>query len=116
MGRTLFKLSHEKRVLESAKSARDILYGLDAMYHFANRGERIGGWAVTAFEPGHAVLEKTTPHHCMMEQGLLSAALAAVGCPSSVEQPRCFRTGSDACVFEITSTVTDERWSGGTTS
>src|SRR5690349_5630085 len=43
MGRALFKLSHEERVLEVAHSARDILYGLDDMYHFANRGRDIGG-------------------------------------------------------------------------
>lgn len=39
MGRTLFQLSHEARVKEVAHSARDILYGLDEMYHFANRGK-----------------------------------------------------------------------------
>lgn len=114
MGRTLFQLSHEARVKEVAHSARDILYGLDEMYHFANRGEHIGGWKVLRFEPGFAELEKTTPHHCIMEQGLLSAALAAVGAPGIVAQQQCFRQGADCCVYTISSSVTDERWTGKT--
>lgn len=110
MGRTLFDLSHKEAVLESARSARDIVYGIDGMYHHANRGEGIGGWHVLSFEPGHARLEKTTPHHCQMEQGILAGALAAVGCPSNVSQSECFRRGSDVCVFEVSSAFTDARW------
>ena len=30
------------------------------------------------FEPGKAELEKTTPHHCVMEEGIFSAALLAL--------------------------------------
>lgn len=112
MGRAVFKLSHEARVLEVAKSAHDILYGIDGMYHHANRGHGIGGWKVLKFEPGRAELEKTTPHHCAMEQGILAGALAAVGCPSNVEQISCFRQGADACVYLVTSSITDGRWSG----
>ena len=112
MGRTLFELSHKDRVLEVAKSARDILYGIDAMYHHANRGKGIGGWTVLSFGAGHAELEKTTPHHCIMEQGLLTAGLAAVGCPGIVTQETCFRKGADVCVYSISSSLTDERWSG----
>jgi hypothetical protein len=110
MGRTLFKMSHEQRVLRVANSARDVIHGINDMYHFANRGEHIGGWKVLLFEPGRAELEKTTPHHCVMEQGILSAALAAVGCPGLISQRECFRRGADACVYTITSAFTDERW------
>ena len=112
MGRRLFQLSHEKRVLEVAKSAHDIVHGIDAMYHHANRGKQIGGWKVLSFAPGQAELEKNTPHHCVMEQGILSAALAAVGCPGIVEQRQCFRQGADTCVYTISSSLTDARWSG----
>jgi hypothetical protein len=112
MGRELFKLSHETRVLEVAQSARDIVFGIDGMYHHANRGRDIGGWKVLCFEPGRAELEKTTPHHCAMEQGLISAGLAAVGCPCNVEQLRCVRRGAPACVFEITCAFVDGHWSG----
>jgi hypothetical protein len=112
MGRILFQLSHEARVLEVAKSARDIIYGLDGMYHFANRGEQIGGWKVLDFRPGYALLEKTTPHHCAMEEGILGGALAAVGAPSTVTQPECFRKGAEACLFEIKSNLTDTHWTG----
>jgi hypothetical protein len=112
MGRTLFDLSHKERVLQVASSAKDILYGIDDMYHHANRGTDIGGWKVTKFEPGHAELEKNTPHHCIMEQGILSAGLAAVQCPGIVSQSQCIRDGGDICVYNISSSFTDHRWSG----
>ena len=112
MGRALFKLSHEAQVRAHVHSARDLLHGIDAMYRHNNRGAGIGSWKVTRFEPGSAELEKTTPHHCAMEQGLLSAAFTAVGCPVTLSQSECFREGATACVYVISSTVTDERWSG----
>jgi hypothetical protein len=43
------------------------------MYHHANRGTGIGGWKVLRFDAGYAELEKMTPHHCVMEQGILSS-------------------------------------------
>jgi hypothetical protein len=112
MGRTLFNLSHEARVGKIATSARDIVYGIDDMYHHSNRGRMIGGWEVLKFEPGHALLEKTTPHHCVMEQGILSAALSSVGCPGIVSQNRCFREGADACHYMVSSSFIDEHWTG----
>ena len=112
MGRTLFKTAHEERARHGARSARDTLYGMDGMYHAANRGRDIGGWKVTLFEPGHAELEKTTIHHCVMEQGILTGALATVGCPVNVTQLRCFREGADCCVYSVTSSITDARWCG----
>jgi hypothetical protein len=112
MGRMLFDLSHKERVLQVAHSARDIVYGIDGMYRHANRGIGIGGWKVLRFEPGYAELEKTTPHHCVMEQGLLTGALTAVGCPGIVGQSACFRKGDDACIFTISSTFVDEKWLG----
>jgi hypothetical protein len=112
MGRTLFNLSHEARVGKVATCARDIVYGIDDMYHHSNRGRMIGGWEVVSFEPGNATLEKTTPHHCVMEQGILSAALSAVGCPGIVTQSKCFREGADACHYIISSSFIDERWTG----
>ena len=110
IGRRRFELSHQKRV--SYASARDVVYGIDEMYRHSNRGREIGGWAVLEFEPGHATLEKTTPHHCMMEQGILSAALSSAQCPSILTQSKCFRAGADSCVYVISSSLKDERWSG----
>ncbi len=112
MGRRLFKLSHAERVKQVARSARDIVHGIDGMYHHANRGSAIGGWTVLTFEPGHAELEKTTPHHCRMEEGILHEALKLVGAPANIAQPKCFRRGDDACRFVITSPITDARWTG----
>jgi hypothetical protein len=109
-GRELFRLSHESRV--APKSARDIVYGIDTMYHHANRGEDIGGWEVVVFEPGHAELVKTTPHLCVLEEGILAEGLSIAGARSIVTQASCIRAGADACRFAITSTITDARWSG----
>jgi hypothetical protein len=113
MGRRLFALSHEERLVKIARSAADVIYGIDGMYHHANRGSGIGGWKVIRFDPGYAELEKNTPHHCVMEQGILSGALAAVKCPGIVSQKQCFRQGADACLYVISSSFTDERWFGG---
>lgn len=112
VGWSLFKLSHEADVRANATSAKDICYGIDGMYHRANRGERIGGWQVLSFSPGRAELEKTTPHHCVMEEGILEEALRTMGVPAKIEQKACFRKGADACRFVITSAITDRRWSG----
>lgn len=110
MGRKLFEMSHKDRVLEVATCAKDIIYGLDGMYHHANRGRGIGGWRVTKFEPGLAELEKNTPHHCVMEQGILTEALLAVGCASNVSQTQCFRDGAPTCIYKITSAFVDLHW------
>jgi hypothetical protein len=112
MGRRLFAASHAARVKQLAHSAGNILTSFDALYHHANRGEGIGGWKVKVFQPGKAVLEKTTPHHCMMEEGILSEALKTVGVPALVRQTQCFRQGAGFCVYELTSAVTDSRWMG----
>jgi hypothetical protein len=112
MGRNLFRLSHEQRVKQVATSVADIIYGIDGMYRHANRGEQIGGWQVLNFLPGRALLDKTTPHHCAMEEGILSQALIAVGVPALVVQRDCFRKGAESCVYVVTSTITDARWMG----
>jgi hypothetical protein len=114
MGRTLFKMSHEARVKEVARSARDILFGLDGMYHHANHGRDIGGWKVVLFEPGRAEMDKNTPHHCVMEEGILLEALGAVGVSANIRQGRCFRRGADSCQYLVTSYITDARWTGET--
>jgi hypothetical protein len=112
VGHALFRLSHEEGVRQKATSARDIVYGIDAMYRAANRGREIGGWSVISFTAGKAILEKTTPHHCVLEEGILDAGLRVVGVPAVIKQEMCFRRGDDSCVLTITSHVTDQRWSG----
>lgn len=110
MGRKLFQLSHEAHAKTVASSASQILNGFDGLYRRANRGEDIGGWSVLQFGPGRAVLEKTTPHHCALEEGITVAALNCVDVPATVTQEQCFRKGADSCVFVVTSFVTDKRW------
>lgn len=112
MGRQLFRLSHADRFKESARSAGDLCFSLDGMYHHANRGEEIGGWEVLKFGPGTAELAKTTPHHCAMEEGILAEAFATLGIPVFMEQTQCFRKGARRCVIKVSSVVKDERWMG----
>jgi len=112
MGRKLFETSHKQRVLQAAKSAKDILYGMDGIYRHGNRGRGIGGWQVLKFGAGHAELEKNTPLHCVMEQGILTEALLSVGCACNVLQKQCFLDGADTCLFEVTSAFVDKRWTG----
>lgn len=110
MGRLLFKMSHEAGFM--AQSAHEVVYAMDTLYHHANRGDGIGGWRVVLFEPGVAHLEKTTPHHCAMEEGIVGAALQLVGTPVTINQTRCMRRGSDHCMFVVTSVINDKRWTG----
>lgn len=112
LGRRLFEASHKDRVLQVAKSAKDILYGMDSIYHHHNRGRGIGGWRVLKFDGGYAEIEKNTPHHCVMEQGMLTEALLSVGCACNVIQTRCFLDGADTCVYDVTCAFADQRWSG----
>lgn len=112
MGRKLFAASHEAHVRGVAKSARDILTSFDDLYKRANRGEAIGGWKVLDFGPGKARLEKTTPHHCALEEGIVSAALGCVDVPATVTQESCLRRGADSCIFVVASVITDKRWGG----
>jgi predicted hydrocarbon binding protein len=65
-----------------------------------------------SFTPGRAELEKNTPHHCVVEEGILLGAMAALTIPVVIEQPRCFRRGAPACTFIITSSIVDRRWGG----
>lgn len=112
MGRQLFRDSHQKRLTPELTSAGDVLFGIDAMYHHANRGENIGGWQVLRFSPGHALLRKTTPHHCALEEGILYEALHIVGAESLISQVTCMQSGAEACELEIHSSVRDHRWMG----
>ncbi len=112
MGRRLFQLSHAERVKQSAKTAADIIFGLDEMYHHANRGQGIGGWRPVMFQPGRARVEKRTPHACVMEEGIVAEALKTIGVPALVSQSGCLRNGDPCCTYEISSTLTDARWKG----
>lgn len=111
VGWMIFSTFHSAQARQTFDNARDLLYALDAMYKMGNKGHRIGGWEVLEFRPGHAVLEKTTPHHCAMEEGIIEEAMRTMGVKAAVDQPECFRKGAPACRFRIQTTVTDSRWS-----
>ncbi len=112
MGRQLFRDSHQARLTPRLSSAGDVVFGIDAMYHHANRGQDIGGWRVVRFSAGLAVLEKTTPHHCALEEGILHEALRIVGAESLIVQNHCRERGDALCEFELHSSVKDHRWVG----
>ncbi|MFZ5441909.1 MAG: hypothetical protein ACOZQL_18030 [Myxococcota bacterium] len=113
MGRQLFRDSHQRRLTPELRSAGDVVFGIDGMYRHANRGDGIGGWEVVRFSPGLAVLKKTTPHHCALEEGILHEALSVVGASALIVQSRCAQQGAPWCEFELRSSVRDERWMGG---
>jgi len=113
MGREIFMASHAARVGPGATCAGDVVFGIDGMYHHANRGEGIGGWEVVSFRPGAAILDKTTPHHCALEEGILHQALHAVAADAMIVQSTCLRQGDDCCRFELRSAVRDQHWMGG---
>ena len=112
MGRQFFRDTHQLRIGTKLRSASDVIYGLDQMYRFANRGQNIGGWEVLCFGPGHAVLHKKTPHHCALDEGFLHEALQSVGVVVLVVQPECTLTGAKACELELCSSTRDHRWTG----
>jgi hypothetical protein len=112
MGRQLYKDSHRDRVGKAISAAGDIVFGIDGLYHHANRGADIGGWQVLKFRPGVAVLDKTTPHHCALEEGILHEALHSVGADAMIVQSQCLRQGADSCVFELRSAIRNQRWMG----
>lgn len=110
VGWHVFRLSHEEQFRKNAKTVGDLVYGADALYRHANRGTDIGGWKVLEFTPGRALLEKTTPHPCVMEEGIFEAALRVLGVTTLVTQPACLRKGADCCLLELSSPVRDARW------
>ena len=112
VGSTIFHAGPAEIVRRTITSARDLAYGFDRLYRMANRGQEIGSWTVIEFKEGSAVLEKTTPHHCSMEEGILDAAFRAINAPATVHQSACLRNGADACRFVLTSHVVDHRWTG----
>ena len=109
IGRTLMQLTHGDHG-RRMHSVREFLCGMDGMYHAANRGAGIGGWQVTRFTPGEAELDKTTAHHCVLEEGVLDAGLKLSGLTCHVEQIACLREGAPHCVYRVSSRVVDERW------
>ena len=112
VGWELFKLSHAEAFRQNVTSARQLVHGFDGIYRNVNRGPAIGGWTVLSFEPGLAVMEKTTPHHCVMEEGIIEEAMRTLGIRVEVSQRQCFLKGADACQFVLRSPVTDQRWTG----
>jgi predicted hydrocarbon binding protein len=61
-------------------------------------------------DDSHALLEKSTPHVCYLEEGIVAEALATVGCGAMVTQTRCLREGHDLCVFEVRPVAGPETW------
>lgn len=112
MGRRLYEMSHKQRVMLTARTAKDVLYGLDDMYRHSNRGSGIGGLRVLRFEPGLCEIENSTAHHCVALQGLMTEALLSVGTACNVVQTQCFLQGADTCIYRVTSAFVDKRWAG----
>lgn len=110
VGWTIFNKFHRPHVEGRFKSAKELLEAFNGMYREGNRGTQIGGWKILSFEPGRAMLEKATPHHCHMEEGIVAEALRTINVPATVTQAECFRKGAPVCIYKIETTVDDERW------
>ncbi|MCU0702240.1 MAG: hypothetical protein MUC96_37560 [Myxococcaceae bacterium] len=80
------------------------------MYRAVNRGDTIGGWTVLGFDATHARLEKSTPHQCHIEEGILISACNALGVDVEVRQERCVRDGGESCVMVVTPASATDRW------
>lgn len=101
VGWTIFQRYHAEAAKKAFGNAKDLLHALDAMYHQANRGNAIGRWKVVSFDSTRAEIEKTTPHHCAMEEGILEESLRTIGVGAKVKQTECFRQGAPLCRFVI---------------
>ncbi len=112
VGWSMFAVLHDAEVRRRRPPVHQLLAGLDVLYRRVNRGTHIGGWELTAFGAGSARLAKTTPHDCIMEEGIVEGAFRAVGIPVVIRQPSCVRQGAARCELLITSSVVDRRWTG----
>ena len=113
MGQELFRMSHAAQFRKFVHSIADLVYGFDAMYRRANRGTDIGGYEVVRLVPGYAEFVKTSPQHCVMEEGMLAAELAMLDIPAEYGQIACLRDSADHCRYVLRSRITDDRWMGG---
>lgn len=111
MGRALFKHDLSEMTRTHMKSVRESLSALDAMYRTHNRGANLGGWTVRSFTETRAELVKTTPHNCLMEEGILIEACATFDIAVVVAQPECVRNGDDHCLYIVTpTTLLSSKW------
>lgn len=112
VGWTIVKKFHAADAKANFHNAADLLKALDTMYRQNNRGVQIGGWKVLSFDDSGALMEKTTAHHCGMEEGIVEELLRTIDVWSKVSQPKCFRLGADCCTYRIEPKKLTPRWHG----
>ena len=110
LGWTIFSRDHAPQLREHVRTAQEALQLCDAQYKTSNRGTSIGGWKVVSFTHARAELEKTTPHHCAMEEGILEEIMRTLGVVCTVSQSECIRAGGDICRFLIEPKVAGPSW------
>lgn len=110
IGEEIFARSHAATFRSSAATVADVAYGIDGMYRAANRGKGLGGWRVIEFTEGRALIEKTTPHPCQIEEGILGAACATLSVPVAISQTQCVRHDHDACWFALRALGPTSHW------
>ena len=112
VGWTIVQKYHAAEVKKVFTNARQLLEAFDSLYRQANRGTQIGTWKVLSFDDTSALMEKTTMHHCGMEEGILEELLRSVGVWVKISQPQCLRLGADCCHYLIEPRTSDVRWHG----
>jgi hypothetical protein len=113
IGATIFAATQEGAVRAARPSVRTVVFGFDRLYRSTNRGPDIGSWQVARFSAGDALLQKTTPHDCVLDEGFLEAMFRTLQVPVVIYQESCVRNGADRCDFRLASHVVDARWTGG---
>lgn len=112
VGWTIVQKYHAAQVKEHFTSAQELLKAFDGLYREANRGQQIGGWKLLSFNDTQASMEKTTMHHCGMEEGILEELLRTLGVYSKIVQVKCVREDDDCCQYTIEPRSSDSRWHG----
>ncbi|NHI94540.1 MAG: hypothetical protein EAX96_18765 [Candidatus Lokiarchaeota archaeon] len=80
----------------------DFLKSLQKIYLEANRGVNIGQWKVAKEEPNHIILENTTMHNCILEEGVILGGIKVFGARyMKVTQSKCVKKGDNMCLFDI---------------
>ncbi|NHI94873.1 MAG: hypothetical protein EAX96_20460 [Candidatus Lokiarchaeota archaeon] len=80
----------------------DFLKALPQIYLEGSRGNNIGQWKLIKEEENHVIIENSTMHNCILEEGVIMGGLKAYGARyMKVTQSKCMKKGDNVCKFDI---------------
>ncbi len=112
VGWELFKLLARRDVPSGREVRRNLVYGLDGMYHHANRGQgdrRVEG--VLRFDRACAELERPPRTTAVMEEGILEEAMRTLDQGLGFAA-RVLPQGRRGVPLRVKSPIVDARWTG----